>query len=153
MGRWSSASRVSAPAATSIATTSSWRWSDLDTFWKEEFLKIAGKNQKYSSPKRFTYYKPEGTHTKCSDPATPGLYCTPAAYLYAGEVTINEPSLRKIHGEGDFGALIVLAHEWGHHIQNLLGRNVTTEDQTRFTIQDELARTASPASGRTTKMR
>src|SRR6186997_3556193 len=49
---------------------------DLDTFWKDEFLKIAGKNQKYSSPKRFTYYKPEGAHTKCSDPATPGLYCT-----------------------------------------------------------------------------
>ena len=112
---------------------------DLDIFWKEEFLKIAGKNQKYTPPKRFTYYKPEGAHTKCSDPQTPGLYCTPAAYLYAGEVTINEPFLRKIHSEGDFGALIILAHEWGHHIENLLGRNTTTEDQTRYTIQDELA--------------
>lgn len=113
--------------------------SDLDTFWKEEFLKVASKNQKYVSPKRFTYYKPEGAHTKCNDPATPGLYCTPAAYLYSSEVTINEPSLRKIHDGGDFGAMIILAHEWGHHIQNLLGRYVDTADQTRFTIQDELS--------------
>jgi len=112
--------------------------SDLDTFWKEEFLKVATKNQKYTSPKRFTYYKPEGAHTKCSDQATPSLYCTPAAYLYSSEVTINEPFLRKIHSEGDFGAMIILAHEWGHHIQNLLGCNVNTDDQTRFTIQDEL---------------
>jgi len=112
---------------------------DLDTFWKEEFLKIATKNQKYVSPKRFTYYKPEGAHTKCSDPQTPDLYCTPAAYLFASEVTINEPDLRHIHDQGDFGAMIILAHEWGHHIQNLLGRYVNTEDKTRFTIQDELS--------------
>ena len=112
---------------------------DLDTFWKEEFLKLSGKNQKYTPPKRFTYYKPEGSHTKCSDPQTPSLYCTPAAYLFAGELTINEPFLRKIHDGGDFGAMIILAHEWGHHISNLLGRYLVNEDKTSYTIQDELA--------------
>jgi predicted metalloprotease len=112
---------------------------DLDTFWKEEFFKVAGKNQKYTPPKRFTYYRPQGAHTKCSDPQTPSLYCTPAAYLFAGELTINEPALRSIHDKGDFGALIILAHEWGHHISNLLGRYLVNEDKTSYTIQDELA--------------
>jgi predicted metalloprotease len=112
---------------------------DLETFWKEEFFKIATRTQKYTSPKRFTYYRPQGAHTRCSDPQTPGLYCTPAAYLFGGELTINEPSLRSLHEKGDFGAMIIVAHEWGHHIQNLLGRYVNTEDQTRFTIQDELS--------------
>ena len=112
---------------------------DLETFWKEEFFKIAQKNQKYSPPKRFTYYKPEGPNTKCNDPKTPDLYCTPAAYLFAGELTINEPYLRNIHDKGDFGALIILAHEWGHHISNLLGRYLVNEEATSYTIQDELA--------------
>jgi predicted metalloprotease len=112
---------------------------DLETFWKEEFLKVAGKNQRYSPPKRFTYYRPQGPNTRCNDPKTPGLYCTPAAYLFAGEVTINEPSLRSIHDKGDFGAMIILAHEWGHHISNLLGRYLVNEEKTSFTIQDELA--------------
>ena len=57
---------------------------DLDTFWKDEFLKIAGKNQKYSPPKRFTYYKPEGrtrsaaTRRHRASTARPRPTCTPA---------------------------------------------------------------------------
>jgi hypothetical protein len=113
--------------------------SDLDTFWKDEFLKLGEKGQKYSPPKKFTYYRPQGSHTKCNDPQTPNLYCTPAAYLFAGEMTINEPFLRSIHDKGDFGAMIILAHEWGHHISNLLGRYLVNEDKTSYTIQDELA--------------
>ncbi len=111
--------------------------SDLDLFWKDEFQKLAKPGQKYRSPKAFTVYKPQGSHTACDDPATPDLYCTPAAYQYDGTLTINEPYLRKIHASGDFGAVIVLAHEWGHHIQNIRG-HLQTKSDTAFTIQFEL---------------
>ncbi|HLF78538.1 MAG TPA: neutral zinc metallopeptidase [Dehalococcoidia bacterium] len=119
---------------------------DIDAFWRTTFPKIvpAGQRLTYSSPSGYYYYEPNIPQSKidCSDEATPGEFCTPAFYHHGEKVVVfNEPSLLSFHRDkGDLGALVVVAHEWGHHIQNLLGRFSTSTSFTKdsFDIQHEL---------------
>jgi predicted metalloprotease len=119
---------------------------DIEAYWKASFARVVPANQKvgYAAPKGFFYYEPSIPLAKidCNDYNTPGEYCTPAFYDHGvNAIVINEPSLITFHKEkGDLGALVVIAHEWGHHVQNLLGRFSAASylDGDRFSIQDEL---------------
>ena len=117
---------------------------DLDRYWKDHLAWItpAGTDSSYTPPKAILYYHSGNPQddVDCTAPLT-FWYCTPAYYNYTERyIAINEPLLVDFHSKGDFGAILVLAHEWGHHIQNLLGRRPSegSGDEIRFTIQNEL---------------
>jgi predicted metalloprotease len=114
---------------------------DLDKYWKEQFPKLATKNQKYASPKSFVAGISPVPGVDCFNkpPQAALAYCgDPAHYAFGNnQVYIAESTLVQYHKRGDFAAVIIMAHEWGHHIQNLLG-GLQQVDEDTYTIRFEL---------------
>lgn len=116
---------------------------DLEQYWTEQFPKLATKNQTYAAPLRFVVGLSPVPGADClhNTPNAALNYCgDPAHYAYSGknnEVYLAESAMLQYHKEGDFAASIVVAHEWGHHIQDLLGP-LQQQGPNSYTIHFEL---------------
>ncbi len=91
---------------------------DLDTYWRQIFsaAKVA-----YRSPSIRTLT--EAVTTACG-PAGPehlAFYCPAEETIYYAPAWLDD------HGQriGDFAPVVVLAHEWAHHVQTLMGISPT----------------------------
>ena len=73
------------------------------------------------APATFTAYD-EATPTGCGEGQSSAgpFYCPNDAHIYLDLSFFNELSTR-FGASGDFARAYVIAHEYGHHIQNLLG--------------------------------
>lgn len=107
--------------------------SDLDEIWAAVFdeLDLPGETT-YRPPSAVLGYRSgDVPDTACARNATAGQWRNNAGYCPSDQrIVYDEDWLRKMASEDWFGdsghdvALAVLAHEWGHHVQWLLGRNV-----------------------------
>jgi len=104
-----------------------------DTVWGQMFT-AAG--QKYVEPKLVAYTG--GTQTSCGagQAAMGPFYCPGDQSIYIDPAFFNELS-RRFGAPGDFAQGYVIAHEVGHHIQNLEGTLQRGQSQ-----QGSLGRTA-----------
>lgn len=91
---------------------------DVNAFWADEF---ARRDRAYEMAQ--TQLFTEGTQTGCgpASSAVGPFYCPPDKKAYIDLGFFDE--LRSKFGAkgGDFAEAYVIAHEYGHHIQNLLG--------------------------------
>ena len=101
-----------------IPTSSDWiqgTANDLDAYWLS-FFKAS--SVQYATPRVVEF--DQSTMTSCGviDPWTQGAgYCEPDGTIY-----LNSFQLDSIESSFTlFTAQLVLAHEWGHHVQNILG--------------------------------
>jgi hypothetical protein len=87
----------------------------VEAFWIEQF---AAAEIEYIPPREFVAYS-EPIDTECG-PAdlNNAFYCPPSHGIYY-DITFFEILLET---EGDFAPVFVVAHEWGHLVQALLGR-------------------------------
>ena len=96
---------------------------DLNAFWSEQFALAA---REYWMPE--TVILGEAIETACgwlSSDFGPGAYCSANGTLY-----YSPGSFLSFESEGhDLAVLTVLSHEWGHHIQLLLGINWSADKQ------------------------
>jgi uncharacterized protein len=85
--------------------------------WREEFRKM-GKT--YIDPKLVIFT--DGTQSGCgsASAATGPFYCPADQKVYIDLAFFNELKTR-FNAAGDFANAYVIAHEVGHHVQNLLG--------------------------------
>jgi predicted metalloprotease len=89
---------------------------DIDQYWRQDFTK-----------RKPIYYPPTGpTLVRCvkpracrEDEVQTGLY-DPQTHVLRLNATFLEDY---VYIYGDYAAVNVVAHEWGHHIQSLLGRD------------------------------
>jgi predicted metalloprotease len=88
---------------------------DIDAFWAEEFA--ANGNSYYAAG---IIPVSEATYSSCGDF---GPYDNPAAFCPLDDaVYYSIPLSHDINTTiGDFAWITVLAHEWGHHVQLILG--------------------------------
>lgn len=88
-----------------------------EDFWREQFQKL-GKT--YISPKLVLYNG--ATRTMCgTGQAMMGpFYCNLDKTVYL-DLSFYQEMKRRLGGGGDFAQGYVIAHEVGHHVQNLLG--------------------------------
>jgi predicted metalloprotease len=88
-----------------------------DQVWGQMFAKAG---QRYAEPKLVAYTS--GTQTKCGQgqAAMGPFYCPGDQSIYIDPVFFNELA-RRFNAPGDFPQGYVIAHEVGHHIQNLEG--------------------------------
>jgi uncharacterized protein len=87
---------------------------DLNAFWQRAFTE-SGATYRAPAVKTLT----TSVETACG-PAGPeqfAFYCPAEEAIYYAPVALDEHR-RCI---GDFAPIVVLAHEWGHHLQTLLG--------------------------------
>ena len=101
---------------------------DIDIFWRGVF---EDNDLDYRGPVDFIPYFDESLETACG-PAllNNAFYCSPSHGIYYHWDFL----LAELDEGGDFAPVTIIAHEWGHLIQGLLGR---LEGQ-HFTIDTEL---------------
>ena len=90
---------------------------DLQGFWEERFA-AAGKDY----PETRTVVFEEATQTGCgsASSATGPFYCPADQQVYLDLGFFDQLSTR-FGAPGDFAQAYVMAHEYGHHVQNALG--------------------------------
>lgn len=91
-------------------------YASLDTYWES---RVEG----YRSPADFVLF--EGSvSTGCGNAtsAVGPFYCPPDESIYIDTSFFAELSSRYGASTGPLAQLYVVAHEWGHHIQNLIGQ-------------------------------
>ena len=92
---------------------------DVDTFWSNSF---AAANRAYESPDVVAFESERTTDCGSFDVSTgPAFYCPPEQTIYYAPLWFSEFE----SGIGDFAWVTVMAHEWGHHVQTLLGLRAT----------------------------
>jgi predicted metalloprotease len=87
----------------------------LDDYWGQYF---AQNGQTYMTAKGVHPYTREGIKTSCAPTAlNNAFYCRTSNSIY-----YDDNFLRKVYSEeGDYAAVSILAHEWGHLVQSQLG--------------------------------
>jgi predicted metalloprotease len=86
---------------------------DINDFWKETFDEIG---ERYIEPEVEIFTRAE-ISTGCGRiPAEVGpFYCPPDHQIYLPEWFMEY----QLENVGDFAVVVILAHEWGHAIQNI----------------------------------
>ncbi|WP_436521720.1 KPN_02809 family neutral zinc metallopeptidase [Actinoplanes sp. HUAS TT8] len=93
----------------------------IQSYWQQEYPKItSGKKYELAD----TNYFENRVNTGCgaADSGVGPFYCPQDHQVYIDLSFYNELSSR-FGADGEFAAPYVLAHEYGHHIQDLLGTN------------------------------
>jgi predicted metalloprotease len=87
---------------------------DLNAFWQRAFGAVG---TTYRAPIVTTLEVPVVTSCGPAGPESLAFYCPAEEAIYYAPVGL-EAHRRRI---GDFAPVVVLAHEWGHHLQTVLG--------------------------------
>ena len=111
----------------------------LDAFWRGLFAEAAAT---YRSPSVIALVDVIETGCGFAGPGDFALYCRLDETIYYSAAGFAEHE-REV---GDFSPIVVTAHEWGHHVQNLVG--LTPEPGNAFELQaDCLAGAYSSEAG------
>ena len=101
---------------------------DIDAFWAGQFV---NDDIIYDGPINFVSYTTE-IETECGTAVlNNAFYCPIDHSIYYDANFLNE----ELESNGDFGPVLILAHEWGHLVQGLLG---ILDDDELLTIDTEL---------------
>lgn len=105
----------------------------LQDFWSNEF-EAAG--DEYREAQVVVFDAPTSTGCGVGSPETGPFYCPPDDKVYI-DLGFYRQLEDQLDFDGDFAMAYVLAHEWGHHIQNVVGTNARVQEATRGASQEE----------------
>ena len=92
---------------------------DIEDVWREQFRKSG---EQYREPKLVLFTDQVESACGYTSAASGPFYCPGDSKVYI-DLSFFEEMQRKLGAPGDFALAYVIAHEVGHHIQNLLGIN------------------------------
>jgi predicted metalloprotease len=96
----------------------------VQAYWKVELPQAFGKQ--YQPAKTNFFNGSVNTGCGATDSGVGPFYCPSDSQVYIDLTFYNELSSR-FGASGEFAAPYVLAHEYGHHVQNLLGTNAQAQ--------------------------
>jgi predicted metalloprotease len=111
--------------------------------WTEEFRRLG---REYRKPTLVLFSGEVESACGIADAAVGPFYCSQDEKLYI-DLTFFQELRTKFGAPGDFAVAYVVAHEVGHHVQNLLGtmdqvhaaeRRMSGEDRNRVSVRLEL---------------
>ena len=105
------------PAEDKMAAFSKVVFHDTEVIWKEQF-RLMGKQ--YQEPKLVLFSGHVESACGAADSAVGPFYCSGDSRVYI-DLSFYRDMERKLNAPGEFARAYVLAHEVGHHVQNLLG--------------------------------
>jgi predicted metalloprotease len=92
---------------------------DIENVWREQFKQMG---ETYQEPKLVLFSGQVESACGYASAASGPFYCPGDSKVYI-DLTFFEEMQRKLGAPGDFAQAYVIAHEVGHHVQNLLGIN------------------------------
>ncbi|WP_238011283.1 neutral zinc metallopeptidase [Dactylosporangium sp. AC04546] len=96
----------------------------VQAYWKQMLPQASGKQ--YQPAKTVFFSNAVNTGCGQADSGVGPFYCPADSQVYIDLTFYNELSSR-FGASGEFAAPYVIAHEYGHHIQNLLGTNAKAQ--------------------------
>lgn len=90
---------------------------DTEDIWSREFRRVG---RQYVEPELFIYKQQIRTACGTGDARMGPFYCPADQKIYI-DLSFYDELARKFDAPGDFAQAYVIAHEVGHHVQNLLG--------------------------------
>jgi predicted metalloprotease len=105
------------PAEAELAEFVSVVLADTETVWQNIFRQ---RGNRYQEPHLVLFRGRVASACGFSPAATGPFYCPGDAKVYL-DLSFFDDMTRKLHASGDFAQAYVIAHEVGHHVQNLLG--------------------------------
>ncbi len=90
---------------------------DIEDIWQARFREMG---RTYQEPKLVLFSDQVSSACGFADAASGPFYCPADGKVYL-DLSFLEDLQRKLDAQGDFARAYVIAHEVGHHIQNLLG--------------------------------
>ena len=101
---------------------------DVQIMWDEDVFRPAGREYRYTDIVLFT----QRTPSECGVAnANIGPFYCPADHLVYLDGTFFRELDRRFGAPGDFAQAYVIAHEFGHHIQTLLGTEAAVTRESR----------------------
>jgi uncharacterized protein len=98
----------------------------LEAYWQQEAPAIG---VEYASPQDFVLFS-QAVSTGCgqASSATGPFYCPPDQTLYVDTSFFDQLEQQFGANDSPLAEMYVVAHEWGHHVQNLAGILSQTQD-------------------------
>ena len=116
---------------------------ETEDVWTELF---SANNQTYSYPKLVLYTDYVESACGMASSATGPFYCPPDQKVYI-DLSFYKELQQRFSAPGDFAMAYVIAHEVGHHVQNLLGimdevtsatQNLSETESNQYSVRLEL---------------
>lgn len=109
--------RAPNPAEDEMAAFAATILAETEDVWKREFQRMG---RQYVEPQLVLYTGRVESACGLADAAVGPFYCTTDSRLYL-DLSFFEVLQERLGAPGDFARAYVIAHEVGHHVQNLLG--------------------------------
>jgi uncharacterized protein len=90
---------------------------DTEDVWREQFRKMG---KVYKEPRLVLFSRQVESACGLADSAVGPFYCPGDQMVYL-DLTFFDDLKNRFHAPGEFAQAYVVAHEIGHHVQNLLG--------------------------------
>ena len=116
---------------------------ETEDLWTEEFAKS---NQDYPEPRVVLFSGSTDTACGAADSNTGPFYCPEDSQVYI-DLSFYDQLRNQFGAPGDFAQAYVLAHEIGHHVQNITGvlpefnqrrQSMSQEDANAYSVRIEL---------------
>lgn len=131
-GQQTQAPRASNPENEQVMDFLSVVLADTEDVWSQQF---AASGSRYRQPKLVIFEDQVQSACGFASAASGPFYCPGDSQLYMDLSFLSQ--LQKMGAKGDFSLAYVIAHEVGHHIQNLTGRARDVQDAKRRTSETQ----------------
>ena len=108
----------------------------LNDYWS---VSLAASKADFHKPAMVVFDAPTPTGCGVGQPEAGPFYCPADEKIYL-DLGFYDQLQKRLGFSGDFAEAYVLAHEYGHHIQNLLGINQEVQDRTQGASETEANR-------------
>ena len=106
---------------------------DTEDVWRAQFAAIGGK---YAEPKLVLFRGQTPTACGAGQAAMGPFYCPGDQKVYI-DLSFYDEMRTRFHAPGEFAQAYVIAHEIGHHVQNLLGISAKVDNARRRASERE----------------
>ena len=106
---------------------------DVQDFWSAELPAVYGVQYEFTKTRLFDQPIPSGCGT--ASPQTGPFYCPVDRLVYIDLGFMQQIEQQFVGATSDLAEQYILAHEYGHHVQNLLGLNDQQHDSVSIELQ------------------